>query len=135
MSPVLHIQAEQPRQSRGRLLIVDRDPLARWSLATYLQRWFSAAATDSLDDARQLLDAQDVCGIVVSDDLPGREIDLLEAEARRRNPHVAAIRTVTGVNGAKRPTGDVVLRLEKPYRLADVARLLGVPADELRDES
>lgn len=116
---------------RGRLLVVDDDPLARWSLATYLQKWFDVDATDSLDDATALLAQDDVCALIVSDELPGAQIDTLEARARQLHPRLKTIRTVTGVLGSKRPPAGVI-RLEKPFQLSELASLLGVPASELQ---
>jgi DNA-binding NtrC family response regulator len=116
--------------TRGRLLILDKDALARWSLTQYLERWFSVTATDSLDEARRLIARGDVSALVVSDDLPGHQIDAVEDEARRLNPQVTTVRTVTGVLGTKRPTTNS-LRLEKPFQLGDLARLLGVSEAEL----
>lgn len=123
--------SKQPADSHGRLLIVDQDPLARWSLATYLQRWFAVDATDSLNEGTELLERGDVAALIVSDELPGAQIDVLEARARQLNPRVATIRTVTGVLGAKRPTTGAI-RVEKPFQLPNLARLLGVPESELR---
>lgn len=113
----------------GRLLIVDGDSLARWALVQFLERWFAVSAVDSLEEATALLERGDVTALVVSDDLPGGQIDAIEERARRRNPQLLTVRTVDGV-AAKRPSGGCV-RLEKPFQLRDLARLLGVPEREL----
>ncbi len=115
-----------------RVLIVDGDPLARWSLSTYLKRWFTVDATASLDEAMRLLDARDVAAVVVSGALPGNQIDEVEAHARARNPAVKTIRTVANMRATKRPCPST-RQLEKPFRLRDLAQLLGVPAVELED--
>jgi DNA-binding NtrC family response regulator len=117
-------------RGRGRVLVVDTDPLARWSLSMYLSRWFVVDATASLEDAERLLQRGDTRALVVSGDLPGSDIDRVEELARRCSPGVVTVRTDTGVVGIKRPSVGCV-RIEKPYRLTDLARLLGVSEVEL----
>ncbi|MBN2448632.1 MAG: hypothetical protein JXO22_18040 [Phycisphaerae bacterium] len=127
-------QSDRDTPSLGRLLIVDPDSLARWSLTAYLSRWFSVEAAESLEDATRMLSTGCVNALVVSDDLPATALDGIEEQARQCQPPVATIRTVTGVHGSKRPPAGCV-RLEKPFLLADLARLLGVPEHDLATQS
>ena len=114
----------------GRVLVVDPDALARWSLSMYLSRWFIIDATATLADAERLLQRGDTRALIVSCELPGSDIDRVEEQARRCNPGILTVRADTGVVGIKRPSVGCV-RIEKPYRLTDLARLLGVSEAEL----
>lgn len=144
---------------RGRVLIVEADTLMRWSMMAYLERWFDVLLTDTVDAAHQLLDRDAVSALIVSDELPDDGARQLEAHARRLNPAMRIVRTGTGVEElptpprarlqphapaakaapgpgprvrrtagtAPRPTNHI----EKPFALAELAVLLGVPAREL----
>lgn len=116
-------------RQRGRVLIVDRDALARWSISTYLQRWFAVQATECAEEAERLLDGEPLVVLIVSDDMPGRVLERLERRVQARCPEALVVRTVTGVR-PKRPRSRAVL-LEKPYQLHELAACLGVPASEV----
>lgn len=116
---------------RGRLLIVEPDPLTRWSMSTYLKRWFKVMTADSFDEAGGLLEASTLEALVVTDGLPADQSRSIGQRARHRNPDVITVRTVTEL-----PTSDARLAngeklLEKPFELARLARLLGVPEAEI----
>ena len=125
--------AQQAPVARRRLLIVDDDPLARWSLTSYLQRWYDVAAVASAVEAETLLDGGGMAAMVVSGELPGNHIDQIEAHAQAQNPDIRTVRTVTNVRGPKRPCGSG-RQLEKPFKLSDLARLLGVPEGEIPED-
>lgn len=115
--------AARPGPNR-RLLIVEPEELVRWSLVTYLGRWFVAFSADSPAVADQILDEQAIDAVVISDDLSNQAGEEIAARARRRNPHVQVIWTLTRLDADRvvQPGSDVV---EKPFELSHLASLLG----------
>ena len=106
------------------VLIVEPEALLRWSMVTYLGRWFRVFAVDSAPAADRLLDEQPVDAAVLSDDLPEGGADQVECHLRIRNPTPCIIRTSTGPStGGGTPPAAV--RLEKPFDLTTLANLLG----------
>ncbi len=112
----------------GRVLVIEPDHLTMWSLSTYLQQWFTVETTHCGVEAEKLLRDHAVAGLIVSDRLPGRTAEALAQLAARRNPHV---RTVLMVTGEADPAGIAwcATRIEKPFALSDLARLLGAPEE------
>ncbi len=107
------------------LLVVDADPLLQWSLAAYLGRWFEVISTDSEADACRVIEDRPVDAVVVSDDLDGGAADKIEARAFQRNPSTRIVRTITNPSsGGSSPCE--TRRIEKPFRLSQLAELLGV---------
>ncbi|MGB2984783.1 MAG: hypothetical protein WBE26_02780 [Phycisphaerae bacterium] len=109
-----------------RLLIVEPEALVRWSLVTYLTKWFDVFTADSRATADHILDDQLIDAVVVSDDLSDRAPEEIEARARSRNPAARVVRTVTDSPG-EQTSGLNTPRLEKPFELSKLAMLLGVP--------
>lgn len=107
------------------LLIIEPEMLTRWSLVTYLGRWFAVQAADSCESAQVALKGQRVDGVVLSTEFPPWAVQAIERLARKTNPAVRVVRTITqqsqGVDLARG-----TLMLEKPFKLRDLARLLGV---------
>lgn len=107
------------------LLIVEPERLLRWSMATYLGRWFTTFPTESETGAVQVLNDFPIDAVVISDDLTGRAAEEIEACARARNPAVRVVWTVTspriGASGCP-----AIPSVEKPFELAHLASLLGV---------
>lgn len=114
------------------LLLAEPDPLMRWSLATYLGRWFRVLQTDSPAAADHILDEQHVDAMVTSDHAPPRVTDALTAHAHRANPDVIVVRTVSMPAQAAPAPGEAML-LEKPFDLASLAGMLGVRVTEEDD--
>lgn len=106
------------------LLVIEPEELVRWSLVTYLGRWFVAFSADSPAVADQILDEQPIDAVVISDDLSNEAGEEIEARARSRNPDVQIIWTLThpGRSRHYRRGTDAV---EKPFELSHLARLLG----------
>jgi hypothetical protein len=129
-----HRFSKQPAagaQPRGRLLIIEPDPLTRWSMSTYLKRWFEVVALDSVEAADQLHSAGSVAALIIADELPAEQSRFVEQQARRRNPDLITVHTVTEVAREAASPDEAERRLEKPFELASLARLLGVPEAEI----
>ena len=116
------------------ILVVEPDPLTQWSLRTYLSKWFSIHSTGSLDSARRVLETHAVDVLVVADELPAAAVASLEHCAHNFNACVRIVRTVADLDRPREagPTRDYI---EKPFRLADLARLLGIADEDLPEES
>jgi hypothetical protein len=125
-----NVPTEAPR---GQILIVEPDPLTQWSLKTYLERWFRVDATNSVINAQKVLAKQPVDALIVSEDLSPTGLASLEQRAHSFNARVAIVRTITDSSNPCR-SGPHLARLEKPFALASLARLLGVPEDVLPGE-
>lgn len=134
-----HVALRRPKKSvsdarptSGRqLLIVEPDELTMWSVATYLGRWFSVVPVMSASAARRFLRRHPVGALVLSDALPKGAPATIEQLARAANPDVRAVLLVTETREAA-PQETTAARIEKPFELAALARLLGVPEPELR---
>ncbi len=109
----------------GHVLVVEPDHLTLWSVATYLQHWFTVDSTNCAVEAQKLLRDHVVAAVIVSDQLPGQTADSLIRLAQSRNPQVRSVLLATGTG---EPHGSTLCstRIEKPFELAALARLLGV---------
>jgi hypothetical protein len=105
--------------------VVEPENLVRWSLATYLARWFSVDCVDCTAKADRILEESPVDAIVVSDDLTGDAVRAIEARARSGNPNVRVVHTITHPSHEHEITPDT-LRVEKPFALSQLASMLGV---------
>jgi DNA-binding response OmpR family regulator len=106
---------------------VEPEALFRWSLATYLQRWFEVLASESGVAADDVLMRESVDALVLSADLSDSDASTLAAHARRINPNVTIICTFSGpeIREGMGREGRA-LCLEKPFDLSILARYLGV---------
>jgi DNA-binding NtrC family response regulator len=116
--------------SGGRLLLVETDRLIRWSLSTYLQRWFAVDATASAAAAVRLLSKHPRQAVIVSDQMPSEAVDAIARAAHAANPAVRTVLLAAG-DAEPRDPGLLTTRIEKPFALSDLARLLGVSDDEI----
>ena len=119
------------------VLVVEPEDLVRWSLVTYLGKWFDVCSADSGSVAERILDDRKVDAVVLSDDLSDQAAEDVEAHARARNPAARVVRTVSGPPREKASNG-ATPRLEKPFELSRLAIMLGVqetvcPGPEGRD--
>lgn len=117
--------AEGAVQPSRQVLIVEPEELVRWSLVTYLGKWFAAFSADTQVAADRILDDQQIDALVVSTDLLDQGAEEIQARARSRNPDVTVVCTST------KPPGEKVCSratpfLEKPFELSELADLLGV---------
>lgn len=112
----------------GYLLVVEPETLFRWSLATYLSKWFDVFPTDTHEAADRILEDHRIDALVVSDQLSGDSLAALECHARSRNASTRVVRTVTNLdrNGV---TDHGTFCIEKPFELSKLANLLGVDVD------
>ena len=111
----------------GHLLVVDPEALLRWSLATYLSKWFDVSPTDCRVAALRVLDSRRVDGAVISDQLAPGSANAITARLRLRHANATIIYTVTNAETNAGEDRDS-LHIEKPFQLADLAALLGVGA-------
>lgn len=109
----------------GYLLVVEPETLLRWSLATYLSKWFDVYPADTHEAADRILEDHRIDAVVVSDELSGDSLDALECHARTRNASTRVVRTVTNLN-ANGLTNQGTFCIEKPFELSKLANLLGV---------
>ncbi len=114
-----------PQQPARNLLIVEPESLIRWSLVTYLAKWFTMYAADSGSAANRFLDKHRIDAAVVSDDLPSGVAEEIEDRALSLNSSVRLVCTVTNPPGEK-VCARTTQCLEKPFELAELAHLLGV---------
>ena len=109
----------------GYLLVVEPEALLRWSLATYLSKWFDVFPTDTGESADRILEDHRIDALVVSDQLPAESLDALESHARSCNAATRVVRTVTSLN-RNTVTDQGTFCIEKPFELVKLANLLGV---------
>jgi DNA-binding NtrC family response regulator len=132
-SPLAPGEEAPTRARRGQVLIVEPDPLTQWSLKMYLGRWFSVDSTSSIASARRILETRPVEALIVSDELPPTALVSLEQRAHSFNARVTIVRIVTDSSKMSH-AGPHLGCLEKPFELAQLARLLGIPESELPRE-
>lgn len=115
------------------LLLLEPEGLLRWSIVTYLGRWFRVLSTDSPEGAARVLDEYAVDGVVVSDNVPRETREIVTRAVRARNTAARVVRTVTAIpsNGGN---GDGTVYLEKPFDLALLARLMGAAEVKVGEE-
>jgi DNA-binding NtrC family response regulator len=123
-------QSRQAGASRRQILVVEPDQLTEWSLKTYLGKWFSVHSTSSPENAERVLTTHAVDVLVASDVLSPAALAALKERARRLNAGVRIVRMVTDPGVWENREGSEE-RLEKPFALAQLARLLGVSEEEL----
>ena len=120
-----HQTASGSNGSAGQLLVVEPEALLRWSLVTYLGRWFEVQSAETKLAAERILDQHRIDAVVVSDELSEPTMEEIEAHARSRNSAMRVVRTVT-TERLDQPLPNDTCCIEKPFDLARLARLLGV---------
>lgn len=109
------------RAIRSNVLVVEPDSLMRWSLVTYLSRWYRVFPADSAPSAEQTLRTQRIAAMVMSEELGLAECESLAVELRRNSPSARIVRVITSVReGASADTAC----LEKPFELSRLLDLL-----------
>lgn len=120
----MSIQGDEPAPTNRRsLLLIDADPLLRWSIVTYLRKAFDMQVAKSLDEGRELLLRQRFDAVILSNGCSAKTIRELEALAKQQNEKVRIVRLTTGMeDGAKEPG---IKFLEKPFELISLSKALG----------
>ena len=114
----------------GRALVVEPDELTLWSLVTFLRPWFvvETARTSAAAVRRLRNHAAEI--VIISDQIERKGADVLVAAARGASPTVRLVLLTTDAQDVR--LADMpVARLEKPFALPDLARLLGIPAGDI----
>lgn len=106
-------------------MLAEPEPLLRWSLASYLQRWFEVVIVQTPAEACEVAAGAHVNAAVVSDAWPADGLDQLETALERQDNGVRIVRLVTDQTRS-RPSRRRESLLEKPFQLVDLARRLGV---------
>lgn len=109
------------RQKKPTVLVIEPEPLLRWSLTTYLGRSFSVYAVQSVNEVRAAVRVGSVDAVVLSGDLAD-EAEALCGLIRRSNPSLAVVRMVSNASDDSVTPG--VVPIEKPFGLQALADLL-----------
>ncbi len=109
--------------SRRSLLVIDADPLLRWSIVTHFRKAFDVQVAKTLDEGRGLLERHRFDAVILSYGSRHNAIRELEALAKLQNEEVTIVRLVTGVEDEPREPG--IMYLEKPFELASLSHALG----------
>lgn len=120
-----HVNMPRTKRRLGYLLVAEPEMLLRWSLATYLSKWFDVFPVDSCEGAQSILDDHAVDGAVFSDEFPSKTVQNLAEQVQLRNPNATIVHTVTNLQDGL-PRNRAIHHIEKPFELADLAALLGV---------
>ncbi len=119
----ISIQGDEPAPTKRRsLLLIDADPLLRWSIVTHLRTAFDIQVAETLDEGRRLLIRQRFDAVILSNGCRAKTIRELEALAKLQNEKVTIVRLTTGMEyGAQEPGIEF---LEKPFELASLSNAL-----------
>ena len=116
-----------PAKSRGRVLIVDDEPLVRWSLAAaLLAAGFDPVTTSSGAEARVFAYGRPAPAVVLIDaQLYDTDALVLIDQVMAGAPgcRILAL-TTAGPDAAVRPPWSGITLVRKPFDLADVVRLV-----------
>lgn len=114
----------------GRLLVIEPDPLLRWSLATYFSRWYEVCEAQDEAVAQGVIEQGGIDALIVADAL-GDAANRLVTSAKEGNAVLAVIRTVTRLPDATHAE-DGIHFVEKPFQLSQLAELLGITSANMR---
>ncbi len=116
-------------RAAGHVLIVEPDELTCWSLTTYLGHWYAVETARSGAGAVRTLRAQPVEAVIISDQIRGSAVKAIATAARQARPDVRLVLLTTGDHDM-RLARVAVQRVEKPFALPELARVLGVADSE-----
>ena len=111
-------------RARKSLLLIDADPLLRWSIETHLRSAFDIQVAETLDEGRGLLKRQRFNAVILSNGYRAKAIRELSALATLRRDDVTIVRLITDVADKSQEPG--ITFLEKPFELASLSNALGV---------
>ena len=109
-------------QKRRSLLLIDVDPLLRWSIVTHLRKAFDIQLAETLDEGRRLLMQQGFDAVILSNGYRAQVIRELEALAKLQNEQVTIVRLITGAESKSQELG--IRSLKKPFELASLSNAL-----------
>lgn len=107
------------------LLLVEPDRLLRWSLVTYLSRWFRVLEAESLPTALSQLKCQTIDAVVLSNELGPADAHAVVRQVLSQDTCARIVRVVTSSYDELPLTTNAAM-IEKPFELSQLARLLGV---------
>ena len=117
----------------GRLLVIEPDPLLRWSLTTYFSRWYEVCEAQDEAVAQGVIQQGGIDALIVADAL-GDAANRLVTSAKEGNAVVAVIRTVTRLPDAMHAE-DGIHFVEKPFQLSRLAELLGITSANIHRDA
>ena len=121
----ISIQSDEPAPTKRRsLVLIDADPLLRWSIVTHLRKAFDIQVAETLEEGRGLLLRQRFDAVVLSNGYRATAIRELESLAKRQNEEVTIVRLITGAGDESHVPG--IQFLEKPFELASLSNALGI---------
>lgn len=119
----MSIRGDEPAPTTRRsLLLIDADPLLRWSIVTHLRTAFDVEVAQTLEEGRALLARRAFDAVVLSNAYAAQAIRDLESLAKLENEEVTIVRLTTGVQEWPRERG--IESLEKPFELASLSKAL-----------
>lgn len=104
-------------------LVVDPDQLMRWSLQSYLGRWYDVRAAATAGEGRTIIaevPSGGVSLVIVADGLADAPADAVIREIRAHSPRARIVETVARsmrADGSRQPSPSYVRVLAKPFRL------------------
>lgn len=107
--------------ARQSLLLIDADPLLRWSIATFLHDNYDVQPADTCEEGRVLLQGRPFDAMIIANG-QGKGVSDLRRLAAQRNPQVTVIRLVATQEPGTAEPG--ITYLEKPFALAQLSNAL-----------
>lgn len=113
--------------SRPYIVVVEPDPLMRWSIETFLNERFEVRTASTVAEACAVVGRVSPWAVVVADPMPDGGADAIIRAALQANPRARVICTVAGPRpgtdpAARHPAG--VRVIEKPFLLDSLAEML-----------
>jgi len=114
---------------RKSLLLIDPDPLLRWSVATHLQEKFDVTGAESTETGQRFLQVRAFDAVVLSDACGVEAMRRLEEAAQSTNEAVTIVRLISGVVNRPPKASVRYVDIEKPFELSSLSRALaaGLP--------
>ena len=118
------IQGDEPAPTKRRsLLLIDADPLLRWSIVTHLRTAFDIQVAETHEEGRGLLMRQRFDAVILSTGCRAKAIRELKVLAKLKNEEVTIVRLTTGMEDRLQEPGTQFL--EKPFELVSLTNALG----------
>jgi DNA-binding NtrC family response regulator len=121
-APTLSEEHENSRDPT--VLMADADRLTAWALRHFLRKSHRVVHVATAAEAMDRLEHGPVHALVVSDNLPHREVERLIAWALERDPGLTIIKLVSLVDEELGEIPSTVMVVEKPFDLVHLRTLL-----------